>query len=59
MAKHKDFEIRVKLIHNGKIIAYKIDEYLTLNEFEKLPKKIQKKFKPIYETYKVRYVNEL
>ena len=58
MAKLQDFSIKLKLIEYGKIIAYKSDEYLTPKEFEKLPKKLQKKFKPIYEQYKVQYVNE-
>ena len=51
-----DFEIKIKLIPKGKIIAYKTEEYLTIEEFNLLSEKIKDKFKPVYENYKVKYL---
>lgn len=58
MAQLKDFEIKIKLIPKEKIIAYKLEEYITLKEYEKLSDKIKKKFKPIYERYRAEYIKE-
>lgn len=58
MAKLRNFNINVNLISEGNIISYESKMHLTSNEYQKLPKCLQKKFKPIYEKYKVRYIYE-
>jgi len=52
MAELKDFEVKVQLIPEGKIIAYELEYYLTPKEFNLLPKKLQTKFRPKYSHYK-------
>ena len=51
----KNYDVFIELIPKGKIIAYKLEDYITLEEFKLLPTKLKKKFKPIHETYNVRY----
>lgn len=55
MARLKDFEIEISLIPSGKIIAYKADYALTVDEFHLLPKIIQEKFSPIHKQYNCQY----
>lgn len=49
---------KLKLIKKGKIIAFKTDRYLSPDEYKLLPKKLRKRFEPIYEQYDVEYVKE-
>ena len=58
MASFNSYSLKIELVEDGKIIAYKLDEFLTIKEFKSLPKKIQKKFKAVYEIYKVNYLKD-
>lgn len=58
MAYCKDYKITIRLIGQKEIIAYTLDNNLTINEFKSLPKKLQKKFRPIHEVYKVKYIKQ-
>lgn len=51
-----DCKIKMKLVPEGKIIAYKTDKFISPKEFDLLSKKLRDKFEPIHEIIKFKYI---